>query len=78
MSMEDTTTLKGFDLIIDNGTCMFDIFPISHFSATNELNEAIKKIEEKTNMMLDSFVINKNTLSVTIYLQKIVTIKITN
>jgi hypothetical protein len=76
--MEDTTTLKGFDLIIDNGTCMFDIFPISHFSATNELNEAIKKIEEKTNMMLDSFVINKNTLSVTIYLQKIVTIKITN
>ena len=57
---------------------MFDIFPISHFSATNELNEAIKKIEEKTNMMLDSFVINKNTLSVTIYLQKIVTIKITN
>ena len=78
MSMEDTTTLKGFDLIIDNGTCMFDIFPISHFSATNELNEAIKKIEEKTNMMLDSFVINKNTLSVTVYLQKIVTIKITN
>jgi hypothetical protein len=76
--MEDTTTLKGFDLIIDNGTCMFDIFPISHFSATNELNEAIKKIEEKTNMMLDSFVINKNTLSVTVYLQKIVTIKITN
>jgi hypothetical protein len=78
MSMEDTTTLKGFDLIIDNGTCMFDIFPISHFSATNDLNEAIKKIEEKTNMMLDSFVINKNTLSVTVYLQKIVTIKITN
>jgi hypothetical protein len=76
--MEDTTTLKGFDLIIDNGTCMFDIFPISHFSATNDLNEAIRKIEEKTNMMLDSFVINKNTLSVTVYLQKIVTIKITN
>ena len=76
--MEDTTTLKGFDLIIDNGTCIFDIFPISHFSATNDLNEAIKKIEEKTNMMLDSFIINKNTLSETVYLQKIFTIKITN
>ena len=78
MSMENTTTLKGFDLIIDNGTCMFDIFPISHFSATNDLNEAIKKIEEKTNMMLDSFITNKNTLTVTVYLQKVVTLTITN
>jgi hypothetical protein len=76
--MENTTTLKGFDLIIDNGTCMFDIFPISHFSATNDLNEAIKKIEEKTNMMLDSFIINKNTLTVTVYLQKVFTLKVIN
>ena len=69
--MEDTTTLKGFDLIIDNGTCMFDIFPISHFSATNDLNEAIRKIEEKTNMMLDSFIINKNTQFTRIFIEKL-------
>ena len=76
--MEDTTSLKGFDLIIDNGTSMFDIFPISHFSANNDLNEAIKKIEEKTNMMLDAFTINRNTQTVTVYLQKAFTLKVIN
>jgi hypothetical protein len=68
--MENTIDLKGFDLILDYGTCFFDIYPISKFSENNELFEALNKIEEQTGKKAEIFIVNEDSQTIHIYIEK--------
>ena len=44
----ENTTLEGFDILIDYTSWFYDSFPITKFSSTSNLNEALKAIEDIT------------------------------
>ena len=46
--MNNTTKLEGYDIIVDYGNFYWDIFSITKFSASANLEEALKVIAEKT------------------------------
>ena len=44
----DNTTLEGFDILIDYGYWFYDSYPITRFSSTASLDEALKAIQDIT------------------------------
>jgi hypothetical protein len=66
--MENTIDLTGFNLIIDDGTCYFNIIPISNYSKANDLFEALDYIKEKTGKDTDVFTINEEEKTIHVYL----------
>ena len=66
--MNNTTTLKGFDIIVDYGNFHWDIYPITRFSASANLEEAMKVIAEKTGKSTSNHEVSKHYKTVTILL----------
>ena len=70
--MENTTNLKGYTLLINQdidayeSTC--DLVDINVYSPSNDLNEAIEKIELYFEKVVDSFFINHDTETIDISL----------
>ena len=70
--MENTTNLKGYTLLINQdinayeSTC--DLVDINVYSPSNDLNEAIEKIELYFEKVVDSFDINHDTETIDISL----------
>ena len=46
--MENTTTLEGFDILVDYGNFYWDSFPITKFYSSSNLQEALKAIADIT------------------------------
>ncbi len=46
--MENTTNLEGFSLLVDYGNFYWDSFPITKFSSSANLKEALKAIADIT------------------------------
>ena len=70
--MENTTNHKGYTLLINQdinayeSTC--DLVDINVYSPSNDLNEAIEKIELYFEKVVDSFFINHDTETIDISL----------
>jgi hypothetical protein len=45
--MSETIDLQSFSVIIDDGTCYFNSYPVSFFSKSNLIVELLNAIEKK-------------------------------
>ena len=70
--MENTTNLKGYTLLINQDIDAYeswcDAVDIINYSPSNDLNEAIEKIELYFEKVVDSFFINHDTETIDISL----------
>lgn len=66
--MNNTTTLKGFDIIVDYGNFYWDIFSITKFSASANLEEALRVIAEKTGKSTSNHEVSKYYKTITVLL----------
>jgi hypothetical protein len=66
--MVNTTTLEGFDIIVDYGNFYWDIFPITKFSKSANLDEALKVIAEKTGKSTSNHEVSEHYKTITVLL----------
>ena len=66
--MNNTATLEGFDIIVDYGNFHWDIFPITRFSASANLEEAMRVIAEKTGKSTSNHEVSEHYKTITVLL----------
>ena len=66
--MENTTTLEGFDILVDYGNFYWDSFPITKFSSTANLHEALKAIADITGKDTRTYEVNTEYKTVRVIL----------
>jgi len=66
--MENTTILQGFDIIVDYGNFYWETFPITKFSESANLDEALDSIEDVTGKDTTAYSISYENKTVTIAL----------
>jgi len=66
--MNNTTKLEGYDIIVDYGNFYWDIFSITKFSASANLEEALKVIAEKTGKSTSNHEVSDHYKTITILL----------
>jgi hypothetical protein len=66
--MNNTTKLEGYDIIVDYGNFYWDIFSINKFSASANLEEALKVIAEKTGKSTSNHEVSDHYKTITVLL----------
>jgi hypothetical protein len=66
--MNNTTKLEGYDIIVDYGNFYWDIFSITKFSASANLEEALKVIAEKTGKSTSNHEVSDHYKTITVLL----------
>ena len=66
--MENTTILQGFDIIVDYGNFYWETFPITKFSESANLDEALDSIADVTGKDATAYSISYENKTVTIAL----------
>ena len=66
--MENTTTLEGFDIIVDYGNFYWEFYPITKFSTSANLGEALKVIAEKTGKSTSNHEVSDHYKTITVLL----------
>jgi hypothetical protein len=57
--MSETIDLQSFSVIIDDGTCYFNSYPVSFFSESNLIAELLDAIEKKFEKTADLINVNQ-------------------
>lgn len=60
--VNETIDLQKFSVIIDNGTCFFNSYPVSFFSNSNSIAELLDAIEKKYEKTADLINVNQEEL----------------
>jgi len=68
MGMNNTTTLEGFDIIVDYGNFYWEFYPITKFSTSANLGEALKVIAETTGKDTSNHVVSDHYKTITVLL----------
>ena len=66
--MENTTTLEGFSILVDYGNFYWESYPITKFSPTANLNEALKTIGDITGKDTSASEVSTENKTVTVFL----------
>jgi len=66
--MENTTTLQGYSLLVDYGNFYWESYPISKFSSTDNLHEALKTIADITGKDTRAYEVSTENKTVTVFL----------
>ena len=66
--MNNTTKLEGYDIIVDYGNFYWDIFSITKFSASSNLEEALRVIAEKTGKSTSNHEVSEYYKTITVLL----------
>jgi hypothetical protein len=60
--VNENIDLQKFSVIIDNGTCFFDCYPVSFFSNSSRIAELLDAIEKKYEKTADLINVNQEEL----------------